>query len=109
MSPLDAASMSASLERSRQVKFYARTVDRESARELLASRVEEAASAAAAAKAEAAIGVEDRQPRARSAARRAEPDAMDRILKSPGARTAQTMIVRAVMGVLLGGLTGRRR
>ncbi|MDX2207430.1 MAG: helicase HerA-like domain-containing protein [Gemmatimonadales bacterium] len=109
MSPLDAASMSASLERSRQVKFYARTVDRESARELLASRVEEAASAAAAAKAEAAIGVEDRQPRARSATRRAEPDAMDRILKSPGARTAQTMIVRAVMGVLLGGLTGRRR
>jgi hypothetical protein len=34
---------------------------------------------------------------------------MEKILKSPGARTAQTMVVRAVMGVLLGGLMGKKR
>ncbi len=102
MQPLAAADLAARTDRSRQVTFYAKAVDRASAREMLAARVEQAAAADA-------LGVEDRATAGTGRTARPAPSAMDKILKSPGARTAQTMLVRAVMGVLLGGLMGKKR
>jgi DNA helicase HerA-like ATPase len=111
MDPLDPAEMVAMNERSRQVRHYATPIDRDSAHEMLARRMEEAAAAAATEAATQPMGVEDgpRSGGGRTRASRPEPSAMEKILKSPGARTAQTMVVRAVMGVLLGGLMGKKR
>jgi uncharacterized protein len=111
MQPLEDGLFRTQLERSRQVQFYAKAVDRESAREVLAKRVEEAAAreaaAAQAAGQDAPLGIEDRAPRSRTP--RPEPSMVEKVLKSSGARTAQTMIVRTVLGVILGSLTGKRR
>jgi hypothetical protein len=89
----------ARLMQTEQVREYATALDRDSAREILARRLEATNQAAAPAP----------EPRA-EAPRPApqKPNMFDQILRSPLARTVAGQVTRDVMGVLL-GRTPRRR
>ena len=106
MGPLTDVEMQQRLANSAQVREYAATIDRESAREMLAER------AAAAVQAEAQ---HDRAPTAGEVAHaprtgRPQPGTFEQILKSPVTRSVATTITRGLMGALLGtmGLRTRR-
>ncbi|MBA2291001.1 MAG: DUF853 family protein [Gemmatimonadales bacterium] len=99
MSPLTETELQVALGRSAQVSEYARAIDRESAREILAER---AASAAA----EAPVVA---QSTARGRATKAPPSTLDKVLKSSMARTVVGVVARGIMGALLGTTVRRRR
>ena len=80
------------LQRSAQVGKYATDVDRESARESLARRVQQAEPVASAP--------------ASTRARKPPPTVLEQVLKSPTTRTIAGAVTRGIMGALLGG---RRR
>jgi len=118
MSPLTDDDLHARLAASAQVREYAQPVDRDSARERLAERAAVAARQAAPAldvRVPEGSGRTPRGPRPAPApkASRPEPSALDRVLKSPVARSVATQITRGLMGALLGGAllggTSRRR
>jgi hypothetical protein len=81
------------------VSEYARAVDRESAREILAERAARTA-------ADAPVGV---PPAARGRATKAPPSTLDKVLKSSMARTVVGVVARGIMGALLGTTVRRRR
>lgn len=81
-----------------QVRKYATTIDRESAREKLAARVAAAQPDTSAAGAPAA-------PAARAG--KAPPSTFEQIMKSPVTRTVAGVVTRGIMGALLG--SSRRR
>jgi DNA helicase HerA-like ATPase len=115
MSPLTADEYAQRIASSQQVKEYATPVDRESAREILAKRVEasvEAASAAADATSAQAGGSTDTATRGSGGRKRAPkepPTALETIAKSPLTRTVAGVITRGLMGALLGTPPRRRR
>lgn len=94
MGPLTADEFAKLLGASAQVRKYAQSVDRESARERLAARVE------------ASPAPTDTKPVAR--APREDPTALDKVLKSPVARTVAGVVARGLMGALLGSRARRR-
>ncbi|HJU75502.1 MAG TPA: helicase HerA-like domain-containing protein [Gemmatimonadaceae bacterium] len=100
MGPLTDAELQQRLASSPQVKEYAQSVDRESAREMLTER-------AAAATPPAGVPASEPVPRART--ERPQPGTLDRVLKSPVARSVATTITRGIMGALLGSMGVRRR
>jgi DNA double-strand break repair helicase HerA and related ATPase len=100
MGPLTADEMKQRLASSAQVKEYATPVDRESAREMLASRMAEAPAAAGAPASAGAPAA----PRGK-----APPSAIEEILKSPVTRTVAGVVARGLMGALLGTPSRRRR
>jgi DNA helicase HerA-like ATPase len=100
MGPLTADELKQRLAASPQVKEYATPVDRESAREMLASRMEARESTGPA------------NPRASAPARRGarEPEStFEQILKSPVTRTVAGAVTRGLLGALLGTPARRRR
>lgn len=99
MSPLAETELATALERSAQVGEYARAIDRESAREILAERALRVA-------ADAPVGL---PPVASGRATKAAPSALDRVLKSSMARTVVGVVARGIMGALLGSTVRRRR
>ena len=115
MAPLGDLELEQRLATSAQVREYAASVDRESAREMLATRAAAAAAAAAqmAPASEAPVSVPDDagySPSPRSSRRVKEPpSALARALNSPVARTIAGAVTRGLMGALLGGTTRRRR
>jgi DNA helicase HerA-like ATPase len=98
MGPLSDGEMAQRLAASDQVREYARAVDRESARELLAARMTPAAAGAE---------VETAPARGRQAA--APASSFEQILKSPVARTVAGAVTRGLLGALLGSPARRRR
>ncbi len=105
MGPLADAEMQQRLAGSEQVREYAQTVDRESAREILAER------AAAAVESEAP---HERAPAAGDVARggrttRQPPGTFEKILKSPVTRSVANTVARGLLGALLGSMGVRRR
>jgi len=99
MGPLTDAELAPHLA-TRQVKKYARAVDRESARETLAERASGATSDAAPPSTASAGG--------RTAHAKEEPSAFEKILKSPLTRSVATQLTRSLMGALLGPPRRRR-
>ncbi|HEY0673525.1 MAG TPA: helicase HerA-like domain-containing protein [Longimicrobiales bacterium] len=100
MSPMADEERARRLSSSQQVKEYAQAVDRESARELLAKRLE-TSTAAAENREEAAPA-----PRARA---RQEKSTIEKIAASPLTRTVAGVVTRGLMGALLGKPPRRRR
>jgi uncharacterized protein len=98
MGPLSMAELETRLA-TPQVRKYAQSIDRESARERLAARVLDQA-------AEAGTPARDRGAPQR--APKAQPGAFEAILKSPLTRSVATQITRSVLGAILGS-TRRRR
>jgi hypothetical protein len=84
------------------VRDYAQAVDRESARELLAKRME--AQAATVAESEAEPAAPRPRPRARQ-----EKSTLEKITSSPLTRTVAGVVTRGLMGALLGKPPRRRR
>jgi hypothetical protein len=102
MGPLTDAEMSQQLSSSAQVKQYATPIDRESARELLAKRIQ----ATAAAESGSDAGGDDARsaaPPARSGGRapKPEPSALEKVVNSPLTRTIAGVVARGIMGALL--------
>ena len=116
MGPLTDAELQAQLAASAQVAEYARPVDRESARELLAERAADAERARADA-ADAAVQAARMDERdaseaddgTRAPGARPSPGMFEQILKSPVTRTVAGAITRGLMGALLGAPARRRR
>ena len=111
MGPLTESEMTQRLGGSAQIRKYAQEVDRESAREMLAARI--AASPTPAAPAPNAPQAPPlpapRLPTTaapRGSAKPA-PGPLEKILKSPVARSVATQLTRGILGALLG--KGRRR
>lgn len=104
MGALSDAEMQQQLAGSEQVREYAQTVDRESAREMLAERA--TATVAAERKHERAATAGEVAP-ARTT--RQPAGTFERILKSPVTRSVATTITRGLMGALLGTMGVRRR
>ncbi len=101
MKPLPDDEFAKRISVSRQVRHYAEAIDRVSAREVLAKRIEEAAAAKQAKQEDAPLGVEDRSGRrARRRATKSAPGGLERILKSRTASNMGTQLVRSAMGVL---------
>jgi len=104
MGPLSDAEMRQRLASSEQVREYAKAVDRESAREILAER------AAAAVQAESQS---ERAPTAgevRGGRTTQQPQGtFEKILRSPVARGVATTVARGLLGALLGSMGVRRR
>ena len=100
MAPLDAGELAARLA-TPQVKKYAQTVDRESAHEKLTRARDDAARTAP----------EEAPEPSRSAGRpaREEPGFVEKVLKSPVAKSAANQLVRSAMGVIFGSTRRRRR
>ena len=100
MAPLTADELTLELQRSAQVKKYGTDVDRESARETLAARAQQAAADAPETPAPPA-GKRTKEP----------PSALEQVLESPltrqVGRTVAATLTRGLMGALLG--TRRRR
>ena len=121
MGPLTPGELSQRLAQSAQVREYAQDIDRESARELLQARFEEAERERDSDEDRSGRGDRDRASDrdadrdrdSRSGGRRKEPPGvLTQILKSPVARSVATQVTRGLMGALLGGLglgQGRRR
>jgi DNA helicase HerA-like ATPase len=108
MGPLTDVEMGAHLSGSQQVREYARAIDRESAREILAARL--APGDAGAARDPGADIDEAEAARPRSGrAPRPEPGAFEQILKSPLTRTLANTVTRGLLGALLGPPPRRRR
>jgi hypothetical protein len=103
MAPMPDDERNRRLAASQQVRDYAQAVDRESARELLAKRME--AQAATVAEAEAAAPAAPR-PRGRA---RQEKSTLEKITSSPLTRTVAGVVTRGLMGALLGKPPRRRR
>jgi hypothetical protein len=101
MGPIPPEEVVARVARSPLHEVYAKPVDRESAREVLQARAEEAKDAAPAGSGRGRIG-------GRATARPEAPDAVGTILKSPVARAVGRELVRGLFGVL-GVSTSRRR
>jgi hypothetical protein len=101
MGPLTDDELQQRLSSSAQVRKYAKAVDRESAREMLAAR------AAASAPEQEEGGQQEAAP-ARGRAAKAAPTAFEQILKSPVTRTVAGTITRGLMGALMGSLGIRR-
>ena len=102
MAPLPDAELAQRIAGSQQARKYANAVDRESARERLASRVAPAAPATAA---DAPAGQWQPAPAPAPAQRggaKPPPSTFDQILKSPVTRTVAGVITRGLMGALLG-------
>jgi DNA helicase HerA-like ATPase len=99
MGPLTEAELAQHLAASAQVREYAQTVDRESAREMLAARMAESAPVAA--------GTAPAPPRARTS--REEPNTLEQMLNSPLTRSIATTVTRGLLGALLGPPPRRRR
>ena len=104
MGPLTPEEMTQRLAASAQVREYAKAVDRQSAREMLAERMTPAG---------AAVGDAGSEPSAPAPAPRRggrEPDSpLEQILKSPVTRTVAGVVARGIMGALLGSSSSRRR
>ncbi len=100
MGPLTDAEMQRQLSASSQVTEYAKSIDRESAREKLAAR-------AATAETEAAQVSAD-IPEAKARAAKEPPSVLLSVLKSPMARTVAGVVTRGIMGALLGSPRRRR-
>ena len=101
MNPLSDTAFAAALQSSEQVARYRTTIDRESARELLAARVAGATEAAEAAE---PIGVEDRPRKPTAHSRRAPtpaPSTLERLLKTRTMSNMGTQLVRSLMGALV--------
>jgi hypothetical protein len=101
MGPLAGAEMQQRLASSSQVKEYAQSVDRESARELLAARM--AGGGGAAGETEGAA------PAAPHRGAREPLSTFEQILKSPVTRTVAATVTRGLLGALLGSRPRRRR
>jgi hypothetical protein len=99
MGPLTESEMSQRLAASDQVREYAQAVDRESARELLASRMVAAPAA----------GGSEAEPVPAAARRGVGASTFEQILKSPVARTVAGAVTRGLLGALLGPPPRRRR
>ena len=102
MAPLTDAELQQQLRASSQVAEYAKAVDRESAREMLAAR---SASAA---------GLDEQppveyEPASRPRAAKEPPSVLSQVLTSPMARTVAGAVTRGLMGALLGAPARRRR
>jgi hypothetical protein len=95
MAPLPAEELVMRVARSSQVKRYATTLDRESAREKVEQRVTERAK-------DDTLGVEDRAttPGRTRKASKPVPTGLEKILKTRTASNMGTQIVRSAMGVL---------
>jgi DNA helicase HerA-like ATPase len=107
MGPLTEAEMAQRLAASDQVREYATTIDRESARELLAARLAPPAAADGADDGDAPSAAAPAAPRGRAA--KEPPSTFEQILKSPMARTVAGAVTRGIMGALLGAPRRRRR
>jgi hypothetical protein len=106
MAPI--ADIDAEIAKSSQVKKYAESIDRESAREKLAARVVPQPQQPDSPRGDTTI--QYAPPPQRAPSRRAAkepPGTFDQILKSPVTRTVAGVITRGLMGALLG--TPRRR
>jgi uncharacterized protein len=104
MAPMPEDERARRMASSQQVQEYAQAVDRESARELLARRIEAAqAQAAQDAPAERA---EVPKPRGRV---REEKSTLEKVANSPLTRTIAGAVTRGLMGALLGKPPRRRR
>lgn len=95
MGPMPADEFARRTSSSQQVKKYATAVDRESAREMLATRAAQAAQ-------ENPVEVESAPTRSAGRPRKEPPTTLETVLKSPMARTVAGAITRGVMGALLG-------
>jgi DNA double-strand break repair helicase HerA and related ATPase len=104
MGPLADAEMQQRLGSSAQVREYAQAVDRESARELLAARMDDAGDDGVEAKAGRGQAGGTREPRPASVG----PSAIEQILKSPLTRTVTREVTRGLLGALLGAPPRRR-
>jgi uncharacterized protein len=91
MGPLTDAEFAQYVSSSAQVKEYARAIDRDSAREMLASRMTHAPLQ------------EEAVSRATSGGRggRAPPSTMEQILRSPATKAVATAVVRGLFGALV--------
>ena len=101
---------------SNQVRRYAEDVDRESAREMLQARFDDARDAAEDEPQPFDRGASDRDDRderdddrPRGRREREKPGLLTQILKSPVARSVATQVTRGLMGALLGTSGSRRR
>ena len=101
MGPLTDDEMQQRLASSAQVRKYAKAVDRESAREMLAARAATASGAP-----ESDEPAQDAAPRTRTG--KEPPSTFEQILKSPVTRTVAGTITRGLMGALMGSLGIRR-
>jgi uncharacterized protein len=103
MAPMPDDERARRLASSQQVKEYAQAVDRESARELLAKRMEatQGASSEGAAEAPAAPAKRGRV--------REEKSTLEKVASSPLTRTIAGVVTRGLMGALLGKPPRRRR
>ncbi|HZO17370.1 MAG TPA: helicase HerA-like domain-containing protein, partial [Gemmatimonadaceae bacterium] len=106
MSPLAPSELQQRVMSSAQVREYAKPVDRESAREMLAARAAEAARVTS--EVESRIPTQSPQT-SRGRATREPPTALEQALRSPLARTVAGVVTRGLMGALLGGTRRRRR
>jgi len=106
MGPLTDAEMGSALASSSQVREYAESIDRESAREILAARlapVDDTGSSIPPAQSPAPAAA----PRGR--APKEPPSTFQQILKSPVTRTVAGAVTRGLMGALFGAPARRRR
>jgi hypothetical protein len=102
MGPLTDAEMGQRLSSSAQVKEYATSIDRESARELLAKRIEAAAAAESGSDADdVARAPAPAAPRSSGRAPKPEPTAFEKVVNSPLTRTVAAVVARGIMGALL--------
>jgi DNA helicase HerA-like ATPase len=113
MGPLTAAELAQRLSSSAQVRKYAEDLDRESAREILQSRAEDAAADTARRDdgdrdADRGRGQDDDR-RSGGGGRKEKPGLLSQILRSPVARSVATQVTRGLMGALLGTGSRRRR
>jgi DNA helicase HerA-like ATPase len=106
MSPLPDAELAQRVSNSPQVREYAQPVDRESARERLATRVTAAPAATTAKEASQWQPMPASAPVQRRGAKE-PPSAFEQIMKSPVTRTVAGAVTRGIMGALLG--SPRRR
>ena len=104
MGPLTDDEMQQRLASSAQVRKYAKAIDRESAREMLAARATAASGAEGSDEA-----AQDAAPAPRARAGKEPPSTFEQILKSPVTRTVAGTITRGLMGALMGSLGIRRR
>jgi len=98
------ADLDQAIARSTQVKKYAQAIDRESAREKLAARVNPAAMPGSQSRDSGAAPASAPPPARRG---KEPPGAFEQIMKSPVTRTVAGAITRGIMGALLG--SPRRR
>ncbi len=103
MGPLTEPEMMVRLAASDQVRSYSKVVDSESAHEKLSERMHAAAAAVAEAAASAPAASSSR-----SGSKKEPPTNLDKVLKSPLARSFVTVVTRGLMGAILGPPRRRR-